>query len=221
MTATARRARKNIKEDQLLTATVRASEWAQEHFNQVIIGIVALVAAVAVIVFVANNRAGNAEQNERQLGQALTMMQAGDLNAARGTFEQLATRAGGDYGVRARFFKAECELRLGNFAQAVADYDAYLARKEDYAMFAGAAQIGKGTAYEGLRQWPEAAAAMAGALPLLEKEDPRYHDAAYRAGSFYLDAGNHAEALTYFEIAADGSTGDLKNRADIAVASLK
>jgi hypothetical protein len=114
MTATARRARKNIKEDQLLTATVRASEWAQEHFNQVIIGIVALVAAVAVIVFVANNRAGNAEQNERQLGQALTMMQAGDLNAARGTVQQLANRAGGDYGERARIFNAECEQRLGN-----------------------------------------------------------------------------------------------------------
>ncbi|HEU4365037.1 MAG TPA: tetratricopeptide repeat protein [Candidatus Krumholzibacteria bacterium] len=221
MTATAKRAKKHINEDQLVTATVRASEWAQEHFNQVIIGIVALVAAVAVLVFVANSRENSARENERQMGSALTLMQQGDLNAARTSFEQLAQRGGGEHGITARFFKAECELRLGNYAQAATDYEAYLARKDDYPMFAAAASIGRGLAYEGTRQWAEAAAATAEALAIMDKADPRYYDAAYRAAAFHEEAGNRVEAVRHYEIVAEGATGTLQARARIAVAALK
>ena len=221
MTATARRAKKSIREDQLVTTAVRASEWAQDHFNQVIIGIVALVAAVAVLVFVANSRENNAREGERQMGSALALMQQGDLNAARGSFEQMVLRQGGQQQAAARFFKAECELRLGNYAQAVTDYEAYLARKADYPIFAAAAAIGRGLAFEGTRQYAEAAAAMSEALEMLDKADPRYHDTAYRAAAFYEQAGNRAEALRLYEIVADGATGPLRDQARIAVTSLK
>lgn len=221
MTATARRAKKNIREDQLVTATVRASEWAQDHFNQVIIGVVALVAAVAVVVFVANSRENNAREAERQLGSALTLMQQGDFNSARASFEQINQRQGGERAVAARFFKAECELRLGNYAQAATDYEAYLARKADYPLFAAAAAIGRGLAYEGTRQWTDAAAASAEALTLLDKEDPRYYDTAYRAAIFYEQAANTAEAVRHYEIVAEGATGQLRDRARIAVGALK
>lgn len=221
MTATAKRARKHIKEDQLVTATVRASEWAQDHFNQVIIGVVALVAAVAVIVFVANSRENNARESERQMGSALALMQQGDFNAARTSFEQLYLRQGGQHGAAARFFKAECELRLGNYAQAATDYEAFLARKGDYPMFAAAAAIGRGLAYEGTSQWTDAAAAMAEALQLLDKADPRYYDTAFRAATFYEQAGNAAEAVRYYEMVAAEGTGTQRDRARIAVAALK
>jgi tetratricopeptide (TPR) repeat protein len=221
MTATARRAHKHIKEDQLVTATVRVSEWAQDHFNQVIIGVVALVAAVAVLVFVANSRENNAKQGDRQMGVALSQMQAGDFNGARTGFEQIYQRFGGQHEVAARYFKAECELRLGNHAQAVADYDAYLAREGKYPLFAAAARIGKGLAHEGAGQWAEAAAAMVSALALLDKEDPRYHDSAMRAASFYERAGNPGEALKYYEMVAEGATGATRDRAAAAVAALE
>ncbi len=221
MTATAKRTRKNIKEDQLVTATVRASEWAQEHFNMVIIGAVALVAAVAVLVFVSNSRQSSARQSEQQMGSALALMQQGDLNAARSTFEQIYERHGGPKAVAARFMKAECELRLGNHAQAIRDYDEYLARKGDYPVFEAAAYTGKGLAYEGTRQWNDAAEAMIAALGSLDEGDPRYWDAAYRAGTFLEQAGKPKDALKYYEIVANGATGQLRERAGVAVASLK
>ncbi|HEX5132261.1 MAG TPA: tetratricopeptide repeat protein [Candidatus Krumholzibacteria bacterium] len=218
MTATAKR--RQMKEDQLVTTTVRLSEWAQAHFNQVIIGVVALVAAVAVVVFVANSRQSTARQSERQMGSALTLMQQGDMNAARTSFEQLSQSGGGKYAVVSRFFKAECELRLGNYAQAVTDYDAYLAKKTAYPTFAAAAAIGKGMACEGLQQWAEAATALVSALDALDTTDPRYYDTAFRAAAFYDRAGNHEAAEKYFQIVADGGTGEIRDRAAIALSAL-
>ena len=85
-TTTARRAKKNLKEDQLVTTTFRLTEWAQAHFNQVIIGVVALVAVVAVLVFVANSResgAGRIRHRQDQLpaGQRTFRRRAGRLGA--------------------------------------------------------------------------------------------------------------------------------------------
>jgi tetratricopeptide (TPR) repeat protein len=221
MTATAKRAKKNIKEDQLVTGAVRASEWAQDHFNQVIIGVVALVAAVAVLVFVANSRGNNAREAERLMGSAMTLMQQGDLNSARASFEQISQRQGGGYAVLARFFKAECELGLGNYAAAASDYEAYLARRKDYPEFAAAAAIGCGLAYEGAQQWPQAAKAMAGAVQELDPADPRYYDTAYRAAYCYEKSGDNAEALKYYQMVADGGTGSLRDQARYAVTSLE
>lgn len=221
MTATARRAKKHIKEDQLVTATVRASEWAQEHFNQVIIGVVALVAVVAVLVFVANSRQSNARAAERQMGSAMTLMQQGDLNAARTSFQQIYERQGGPQAVAARFFKAECELKLGNYEAAASAYGDYLKRKDDYPVFAAAAQIGEGLAYQGTGQWGEAAAAFSAALAMIPKEDPRYDDAAFNLAMSYEQAGNRSEALKYYEMVAGHASGELRDRARIAGAALK
>jgi tetratricopeptide (TPR) repeat protein len=221
MTASARRAKKNINQDQLVTATVRVGEWAQEHFNQVLIGVVVLVATVAVVVFVANSRDSNSRQAERQMGAAMTLMQQGDLNAARGSFEQIALRQGGDRAVAARFFQAECEFRMGNYAQAALDYDAYLARKADYPMFAASAAVGRGLSYEATQQWDLAGASLVDALTLLEKDDPRYYDTAFRAANAYERAGETGQALKYYEIVADHESGQLRERARIAVSALK
>lgn len=223
MTATARRARtrKHIKEDQLVTTTMKVSEWAQEHFNQVIIGVVALVAIVAVLVFAANSRVNNAREADRVMGTALSLMQKGDMNAALSSFDQVSQRYGGKQATAATFFKAECELRLGNFKDAVSGYDAYLAKKDDYPLFAGAALVGKGLAYEGLQNWDGAAAAMVAAMQDMDKTDPRYYETAYRAGQAYLQAGKLDDAQKYLQMAADNGQGDVKDRATVALSQIK
>ena len=221
MTATARRAKKSFKEDQLVTATVRASEWAQDHFNQVIIGVVALVAAVAVLVFVANSRQSNAREGERLMGSAMTLMQQGDLNAARTSFEQIYQRQGGTHAVAARFFKAECELKLANYERAAADYGEYIKRKDDYPVFTSAALIGEGLAYQGARQWSDAAKSFEGALAVIDREDPRYYDTAFNLASCYEQANNRSDALKYYDLVAEHASGQLRDRARIAGAALK
>lgn len=220
MTTTARRVKK-LKEDQLVTTTFRLTEWAQEHFNQVIIGVVALVALVAVLVFAANSRESSAQAAEREIGSALLLYQQGDFAGARTAFQQIYDRHGGKQATAARFLKAECELRLGNYQQAVDDYETYVQKRADYPMFESSAMIGKALAYEGLHNYVEAAKEMAAAVATLDPKDPRYLDAAIQAGDFYLQAKDEREALKFYEIVAKDATGDLKSRAEVAVSMLK
>ncbi len=221
MAATARRAKKHIKEDQLVTATVRVSEWAQEHFNQVIIGVVALVAVVAVLVFTANSRVSGAREADRQLSSALALFQHGDLSAARTGFAQVYQGHGGGAGAMAHFFTGECDLRLGDYSQALSEYDAYLADKDDYPLFEASALMGKGLCYDGLSNWTEGAATMVKAMGVLDKDDPRYYEAAFRAGQYYSRVPDSEEARKYFEIAAKARDADLRSRADVAAELLK
>lgn len=221
MTSTARRVKKSLKEDQLVTTTFRVTEWAQEHFNQVIIGVVALVAVVAVLVFAASSRQSGSRQAERQMGVALAQFQQADFRSARESFQQVVTRHGGRQATAAQFFQAECDLRLGNYKDAIDGYDGYLRKRDGFPLFAGSAMIGKGLAYEGLQNYPEAAKAMADALKQLDSKDPRYLDTAFQTGDFYVQAGNVTEALKYYQMVANDATGDLKARATVAAAMLK
>jgi tetratricopeptide (TPR) repeat protein len=220
-TTTARRPKKNLKEDQLVTTTFRLTEWAQAHFNQVIIGVVALVAIVAILVFVANSRESGARQAEREMGGAITLYTNGDYAAAKASFQQVADRFGGAQGTSARFFKAECELHLNDYKAAADDYDAYLARAKDYPMFEGSALMGKALALEGLENYLEAARTMAAAADKIDAKDPRHFDALFSAGEFFQRAGHEPDALKYFEMVAKDGTGDVKARAAVAAEMLK
>ncbi len=222
MSATAKRVtRKQIREDKLVTTTVRFTEWAQAHFNQVVIGVVALVAVVAILVFAANSRENNARQADRVMGSAMALMLQGDYTAAKSSFQQVAERNGGKASIAARFLKAECESKQGSFEEALADYDLYLAEASKYPEFEVAALIGKALCYEGMKNYAEAAPVMALAVSKLDFKDPRYGDAAYNAGDLYTLASNSKEALVYYKLASDHGTGDVKARASVAVELLQ
>ncbi|UCH84904.1 MAG: hypothetical protein JSW50_04240, partial [Candidatus Latescibacterota bacterium] len=64
--------KKSIKEDQLVTTAVKASQFIQEYFTQVVVGVVILVVAVTVIIFVTNTRRSAAHESERELARAMT-----------------------------------------------------------------------------------------------------------------------------------------------------
>lgn len=220
-TTTAKRHKKNLNEDQLVNTTFRITEWAQAHFNQVIIGVVALVAIVAVLVFLANSRESGARQAEREMGAALTLMAQGEYASAKGSFEQVAGRFGGAQGAAARFFLAECELQQNNYKEAVDHYDAYLARTNDYPLFEASALMGKAVALEGLENYLEAGRTMAAAVDKIDPKDPRHFEAAFSAGEFFQRSGHNPDALKYFEMVAKDGNGDLKSRAAVSAAMLK
>jgi tetratricopeptide (TPR) repeat protein len=210
-----------MREDQLVTTTVRFSEWAQAHFNQVIVGMVALVAVVAVLVFAANSRENSARESERQMGSAMALMLQGDYNAAKSSFQQVVERYSGKQASKAQFFKAECEFKQGSFEDALADYDAYLAKSADYPEFEIAALVGKALCLEGVRNHVEAAAAMATAVGKMDPKDPRYGDAALSAGDLFAAAGQPREGLKYYQLASEHGAGDAKARSTVAVELLE
>jgi tetratricopeptide (TPR) repeat protein len=215
-----RHVKKNIKEDQLVTAAVRFSQWAQEHFTQVIIGVSVLVVAVAVVVFTASGRQGSAREAERQVGGALTLMQRGDFAAAQTTFQQVYQRFGGHHGAAARFFAAECELRQGRFYEALAGFDGYLQAADKYPVFRESAMSGKALCHEGLGDFTLAGETLADLLEMLDEKDPRYLDSAFLAGEFFAKAGDKDRAAEYFRLVSDKGSGNLKDRAGVALAML-
>lgn len=216
-----RHVKKNIKEDQLVTAAVRFSRWAQEHFTQVIVGVAVLVVAVVVVVFMASGRQGSAREAQRLIGGAMTLMQQGDYAAAQTTFQQVYQRFGGEQGAAARFFEAECELRQGRFYEGLAAFDRYLQHADAYPVFRESAMSGKALCHEGLGDFGLAAETLVGLLEILDESDPRYLDAAFEAGEFFAKAGDKDRAATYFRLVTDKGAGNLKDRAGVALAMLE
>ena len=217
---TIRRVRRNIKEDQLVTWAVRFSQWAQAHFSQVIIGVVALVAVIAFVVYTTNSRQSSRGQAERQLSSALNLFQTGDYEAARTSFQQIHERFGGRQAAAAMFFQAEAEFRQGNYAEAEKSYDEYISRASDSPEFSQSAVFGKALAQEGLENYREAAETLAGLLEALSENDPRYMDAAYRAGELFAKAGDSERAVVHFRLVADKAAGPLQAQARASVSLL-
>jgi tetratricopeptide (TPR) repeat protein len=212
--------KKNIKEDQLVTYAVRLSRWSQEHFNQVIISVVALVVIIAIAVFMANSRQSSSRQAEAQMSTAMSQFLSGDFSSANTTFQQLAERYGGATGARARYFQGESELRLGRYAEALASFDAYLDDWEAFPSFRDAAMIARAMCHEGLGNYQAAAEELVAVLGLMDPDDPRYLDASFRAGEFFAKAGDKERAAEYFQTVANSATGNLKDRATVAVSLL-
>lgn len=212
--------KKNIKRDPLVTYALKASNYAQEHFNQIVIGVVILVGVIAVLVFTANSRQTSAKQARQQLATAMALYQQQDYEAAKTSFEQIYQRHKGSNQLVAKYFKAECELRQRNFSQGLVDYNLYLDKAADYPAFEGAALYGKALCQEGLEDYSGAAATMEKLHRSLDEDDPRYLDSAFQAGEFFAKAGQNDRAAEYFQTVAKKGSGALKDKAAVAASLL-
>ena len=213
--------KKDIKQDPLVTYALKASQYAQEHFNQIIIGVVVLVAVIAVVVFVSNNQRQTTGQSERQLAQAMSLYQQRDYEAAKVSFNSIADRFGGRSAALARYYKAECEFKQRNYSQALMDYEKYLDVSSDFSEFKPAAMYAAALSQEGLGNIDEAAGMMEQAHHSFEETDPRFLTSAFRAGELFAKAGNNERAAHHFETVSDKASGSLKEKADVAITLLQ
>jgi len=213
--------KKDIKKDPLVTYALKVSQYTQAHFNQVIIGVVALIAVIAIVVFTTNSRRTSSEQSQRQLAQAMLLFQQGDLEAAKMSFGQVSERYGGRNATVAQFFKAECELAQRNFAQALMDYEAYMDNSSSFPDFRPAALYGMALCQQGLENYSVAAETMEQVHHSVDEADPRYLDSAFKAGELFAKAGDNERAAQYFQTVADNASGTLKEKASVAVTLLK
>ena len=104
--------KKSIKEDQLVTTAVKASQFVQEYFTQVVVGVVILVVAVAVIIFVTNTRRNTAHESESGLARAMTEYNARDNESASISFAQLSERTYRRCQAAAGYFHPQSERAL-------------------------------------------------------------------------------------------------------------
>jgi len=219
--ATKRRVvKRDIKKDPLVTYAVKTSQYVQEHFNQVIIGVAVLIAVIAIVTFTANSRKNSAVQSERQLAQALSLFQQGDYQAAKVIFSQISERYGSRNGAIAEYYAAESNLAERNYSQALLHYESYLDDASKFRGFKTAALYGIALCHEGLENFSLAAESMEQVFNSVDEGDPRYLDAAYLAGELFAKAGNNERAVHYFQTVADKASGNRKDKAAVAVTLL-
>jgi tetratricopeptide (TPR) repeat protein len=221
--ATARKTRKkSYKEDRLVTYSVTFSRYVQEHFNQVITGLVILVAIIAILLFVNYSRRSAARDSERYLGAALALFRQGDIAAAKTSFEEIISRYSQTRaGAIASYYQGECALRLTSYPEAGRAFDVYLEKSKKFPEFITAATIGKTVALESSQRHGDAAGILVQLLETLAPDDPRYTESLFRAGMLYKKAGMTDDAIRCLTKLAEGDPGPFKEEAEIALASLR
>lgn len=211
-----------MKEDPLVTAALRVSGFVQAHFTQVITGVVVLVAAIAIVLFMANARRGAVGESERQLAFAMDQFLLRSFESASTSFQGIADRyANHAAGQTSMYFLGECYLSLYRYQEAVDAYDRYLDSVGSGATFSVAATIAKAYAYEGLTQFEPAAEVLTTLADTMSPDDARYVDVLFGAGSFWEQAQDVQRAIGFYTRVAELATGTLKSRADVKLALLK
>lgn len=221
--ATKRKIRKkNIKEDQLVTYSIKVSKFVQDHFNKVLTGIIVLVVIIAASIFITQSRKSSAANSEKYLGAAMALMRQGDVAAARMSFQDTHDRYSNTRaGTVSLYFKAECDLTMKNFGEALNGFETYLEKADKFTEFKTTAIMGKSMALEGLNRPADAASVLDQLITQLKPEDPRYTTSLYRAAIFYDNAGNSEKAVQYLQMIIDEGTGSYKMEAEAKLASLK
>ncbi|MBI4719740.1 MAG: tetratricopeptide repeat protein [Chitinivibrionia bacterium] len=215
--------KQQIKQDSFVTYALKASEWAKLHFNQLAIGLAVIVVVIGFSLFTSHARRKTAQESEGKLGMALLLYDQGDFEGAKKSFTDISDQySRARAGVISLFYKGECNLRLSNFSEAIAAYEAYIRQSGKYPLFKEAAIIAKAVAMEGTGNYKDAAMLLENLLKDMDKDDPRYLSTVYQAAMFYSQTTDmQLKAKPLFEEVSKNGTGRMKDLAQVALSILE
>jgi len=214
--------KKELKEDQLVTAALKLSTFVQERFTQVIAGVVVLAAAVAVVLFTAQARKNSSSAADHEFSIAMNRYQTGQTDEAGTAFANIADQYSGQrVGKMSLYFLGETRMAQTRFQEAIEAYDRYLEKTERESDFYEAAQIAKALCYEALGQFREAATVLEQLSQTMDSSDVRYHEVLFDAAMFYQEVGADGTALELFRKVSEEGTGALQARATVWVTMIE
>jgi len=222
MTSTKRVKKKRLKEDQLVTVTVKASQFVQQYFTQVVAGIVVLVVAVGAVLVTSYVRKNAARDSDKEFALAMSQYNMRDLATAATSFTRIADKYGSqNAGEVSRYFLGKTLLAQGKPEDALQAFDQYISKAGNGAPFAAAAVIGKASCMEALHNYLGAADVLERLSQSLDPEDPRYLEVLYEAGRNYEKAGSKDKASELYGVVAAKATGPLKDRVTVSLSLLR
>ena len=214
--------KRRIKEDQLVTFTVKASQLIQQYFIQVVIGVVVLIVVVGAVLVTAHLRRNAARESEREFALAMSQYNTRDVQTAAASFAQIADKYGShNTGELSRYFLGKSLLAQGKYEEALEAFDRYLGKNSEDAPFKAAAAIGKATCMEALHNFSPAGEKLEQLSRTLDEKDPRYLDVLFQAGRNFEKAGSRDKAIELYRRVAEKATGALKDRASVALAQIE
>lgn len=217
--------KKEIKQDQLLTAYAKTTSFYYEYKKYVNYAITALVVVVIAIVVYMNNRRANNEKAATELGKVFSIYDAGASDvrqyqvAINGQPERgimgLKTIVDNygttESGATARFYLANAYLHLGQYDEALRQFDDF---DGDSDLLRAAALAGMGSCYEAKGDYARAASSFerAAGIAANQTNTPDYLSAAARC---YGLAGEKERAVTlYKRLKNDYPTSTVAREAD-------
>ena len=149
-----------IKEDNFVTAVLRAREFIYAHQNTFFIGLIAVIVIIFGVMWMSNSREKTRESAATQFAEALASFRSGDIKTAEEMFEIVDERFSGfEEGAYSAYLAGKCALEDGRNAHAIELFASYLQRSGKYPFFHDAALEGLATAWENERNYEKASEA--------------------------------------------------------------
>jgi outer membrane protein assembly factor BamD (BamD/ComL family) len=147
----------DIKEDNFVTAVLRAKEFIYEHQNAFFAGLIAVIVIIAGVLWMSNSREKTRESAATQYAEALASFRSGDIKTAEEMFKIIDERFGGsEEGAYSAYLAGKCALEDGRNTHAIELFDTYLRRSGKYPFFHDAALDGIAIAWENERNYEKA-----------------------------------------------------------------
>ncbi len=159
-----------------------------------------------------------AEKTAYKLGWAHYQQKEYD-NALKAFTDQLAASGQGTLAADARFMQAECLFRMEKYADAYAAYQVAAKEKASSPVIEVLTLLHGGQAASQLKNWDDAVSLLA-AIPEKFPETPLLAEAMYELAWARQNAGQKAEALTDYEVAATKSRDHVGARARFMMGEL-
>lgn len=211
-----------LKDDPFVTFVLEAWEYIRANQNKFFAGLVVLLVIVAGAVWMNNSRMQARETAAAQFSEAMGSFRSGQVKTAEEMFTIVKERFGNlEEGIDSSFFLGRCMLLQGRNTEAMGQFEDYIERSPQDAIFIDAAREGLAVAYENERDYAKAAElyeTLAGDLRVNTFMKTTY---LKRAAENFQLAGSDSKAIEILEKVAGEVTGKEKREVELELELLK
>jgi outer membrane protein assembly factor BamD (BamD/ComL family) len=135
--------KKEMKQDQFVTYSLKVSEWIQKHLNQVLMGAGGVILVAVIMFFIFSSQTKRERKASELLGRANLELQAGNIGQAVTDLQTVVNKYGGTKSAgKASFFLASAYFYAKDYVQAQSMFEKYLKKYKENVLLAASAQAG-------------------------------------------------------------------------------
>ncbi|MCK4403742.1 MAG: tetratricopeptide repeat protein [candidate division Zixibacteria bacterium] len=135
--------KKEMKQDQFVTYSLKASEWIQKHLNQVLMVAGGVILVAVIVFFIFSSQAKRERKAAELLGKANLELQAGNIGGAVADLQRLTNQYGSTKSAgQASFLLASAYFYAKDFVQAQSMFEKYLGKYKEDVLLIASAQAG-------------------------------------------------------------------------------
>jgi tetratricopeptide (TPR) repeat protein len=185
--------RGHVKEDEFQSLMQKAIKYIVKHRENAIWGVVMVIAAVVVVVYLSSRNEAVKPEAELMQTQAISLITMGRIADAQNMFTQLSEKYPSTRpGKISLYYLGVISFSGGKFAEALTFFNRYLGKDKDDFLLSGSAFYAAGCCAEGMKDYEKALVFYRKAAG--NKKSPYYHQALLASGRLEGMLGNKDQA---------------------------